>query len=87
MLSIAPYISWNPVEGELALFDSRTGTYHALNGSGAAIWRAIASGKSEVETTDQLAAEHGAARETVAADVRAFIADALSLGLLVEGPA
>jgi hypothetical protein len=87
LLIIAPHISWNPVDGELALFDGRTGAYHALNPSGAAIWRAIAAGSDEAEAVETLAATVGAPRETIAADVRAFIADALARELLVESPA
>lgn len=87
MLAIAPHISWNPVEGELALFDSRTGAYHALNASGAAIWRAIAGGMREDEAVESLADTHEIPREAIAADVRAFIADALARDLLIELPA
>ena len=84
MLAIAPHISWNPVEGELALFDTRTGAYHTLNASGAAIWRAIAAGMGEDKAVEALAAAHGGPREAIAADVRAFIADALTRELLIE---
>lgn len=87
MLSIAPSISWNPVEGELALFEARSGAYHALNPSAAAIWRAIASGMNETETIDSIAEAHDAPREIVAENVREFIVDALAKGLLVEDPA
>lgn len=87
MLRVAPHISWNNVEGELALFDSRSGAYHALNGSGAAIWRAVAAEMSEDEVVTALAATHDVPRETIAADVRAFIADALARELLIEAPA
>jgi len=84
LLIIAPHISWNPVEGELALFDSRTGAYHALNTSGATIWRAIASGQQGDEIIDGLAATYGVPRDAMAADVAAFVADALARGLLAE---
>lgn len=87
MLRIAPHISWNNVEGELALFDSRSGAYHALNGSGAAIWRAIAAGMNEDEAIAALSATHDAPPEAIAADVRAFVADALARELLIEAPA
>ncbi|MES2442346.1 MAG: PqqD family protein, partial [Pseudomonadota bacterium] len=72
MPKIAPHIAWNPVEGELALFDSRDGRYHALNGPGAAIWRAIAAGLDEEAIVDALAASHDAPRETIAGHVREF---------------
>ena len=84
MLSIAPHIAWNNVEGELALFDSRDGSYHALNRSGAAIWRAIAAGIPESGIADRLADAHDAPREMIAANVREFIDTALAKGLLVR---
>ena len=87
MLRIAPHISWNNVEGELALFDSRSGAYHALNGSAAAIWRAVAAEMTEGEAVEALANMHDAPREAITADVRAFIADALARELLIETPA
>jgi len=84
LLIISPHISWNPVEGELALFDARTGAYHALNASGAAIWRAIAAGKNGDDLIDSLAAAHGVPRDRMATDVAAFVADALARELLIE---
>jgi hypothetical protein len=87
LFSIAPSISWNPVEGELALFDARTGAYHALNPGAATIWRAIASGMNETQAIDAIAEAHDAPREIIAANVRDFIADALAKGLLQEDPA
>jgi len=86
LLRIAPHISWNNVEGELALFDSRDGSYHALNGSAAAIWRAIAAGQDEPGVADALAARFEAPRSAIAEQVAEFIAAARAKGLL-EGPA
>jgi hypothetical protein len=86
LLRIAPHIAWNNVEGELALFDSRDGTYHALNGSGAAIWRAIAAGLDERGIVDVLAAQFDAPRAAIAENLAEFIAAARAKGLL-ETPA
>lgn len=86
MLRIAPHIAWNNVEGELALFDSRDGSYHALNGSGAAIWRAIAAGHDEPGIVDALAAQFDAPRAEIAGNVAEFVAMARAKGLL-EDPA
>ena len=73
---------WQDVPGELALFDARTETYSALNGSAAAIWREIASG-ADVETmVDRLARAHDVPVAVMADDVAAFVADALAKGLL-----
>jgi len=86
LLRIAPHIAWNNVEGELALFDSRDGTYHALNGPGAAIWRAIAAGRDQPGIVDALAGQFDAPRDTIEASVGEFLAMARAKGLL-EGAA
>jgi hypothetical protein len=84
LLSVASHISWNPIEGELVLFDCRDGRYYALNGSGAAIWRAIVSGLDEAAMIDTLAARYGAPRETMAQNIGEFIDAALAKNLLVR---
>jgi hypothetical protein len=84
LLSIASHISWNPVAGELVLFDCRDGAYHALNGSGAEIWRAIVSGLDEQQTIDALAERYDAPREAIARNVREFIDAALAKNLLLR---
>ena len=84
LLTIAPHIAWNNVEGELALFDTRNGSYHALNPSGAEIWRAIAAGQDEAQAAGALAARYHAPHAEILADIRAFIADARARGLLED---
>jgi len=75
------------VAGELALFDDRDGRYHALNGSAAAIWRAIADGLDGPAIVDALIANYDAPRETIAQAVQTFVETALARGLLVRGSA
>ncbi|WP_066822976.1 PqqD family protein [Sphingomonas mali] len=82
MLKIAPHIAWNNVGGELALFDGRDGTYHALNESSAAIWRGIAAGLDETEIVRSLAENHNAEPAEIGRDVREFIDLARTKGLL-----
>jgi hypothetical protein len=84
LLKIAPYIAWNNVGGELALFDSRDGAYHALNASGAAIWRAIADGLDPAGVVRVLAEQHDAPPSEIEQDVREFIDLARAKGLLEE---
>jgi Coenzyme PQQ synthesis protein D (PqqD) len=86
LIKIAPAIAWNNVEGELALFDSRNGAYHALNGTGAAIWRAIADGLDPAEIAGSLAAAYDAPRDAIESEIAAFIGMASAKGLL-EDPA
>jgi len=81
-LSIADHISWQNVPGELALFDVRDGRYHALNGTAAEIWRAIAAGQSPAEIAAALRARHEAPAGEIEQAVEAFIAAARDKGLL-----
>lgn len=81
-LFIPDHIVWQDVPGELALFDAHAGTYHALNASAAAIWRALAAGLSEAEATRMLAEHHMTSRHEMAEAVAAFVRDAKALGLV-----
>jgi hypothetical protein len=81
-LSIPDHVSWQNVPGELALFDLRDGRYHALNGTAAEIWRAIAAGQSPSEIVAGLRARHDAPDGEIEEAVDAFIAAAQGKGLL-----
>ena len=81
-LSIPDHVSWQNVPGELALFDLRDGRYHALNGTAAEIWRAIAAGQSPSEIVAGLRARHDAPNGEIERAVDAFIAAARGKGLL-----
>jgi hypothetical protein len=83
MLAIAPYISWNSVEGELALFDERDDRYHALNPSAARIWCHIARQTLVTEIYSKLAQSSRQPISVIKGDVDDFIRNALALGLLV----
>lgn len=84
MIRPAPELSWPPVAGELAVYDARDGQYHVLNPSAAAIWTAMAAQTPVSQIVADLAARHGIAVEAMRADVDAFIAEALALGLLID---
>lgn len=85
MIRPAPGLSWPPVAGEVAIYDARDGQYHVLNPSAAAIWAALATGSPVPEIVADLADAHGVPVEAMRADVDAFIADAIQIGLLVDG--
>ena len=82
MLFICSSIDWNDLDGELALFDPRDGRYHALNSPAAAIWRGIADGLSPAMIVARLADLYAAPPDHIAADVAAFIDQALAKGLI-----
>ena len=84
MIMVAPQLSWPPVDGEVAIYDSRDGRYHVLNNSAAQIWHRIAAGLGAAEIASELAAEHRATVESVRQDVDLFIAEGLELGLLIN---
>jgi hypothetical protein len=84
---IPDHIVWQDVPGELALFDARDQTYSALNGSAAAIWREVARGVDQDTIVRTLAAQYDLPDHAIAADVTAFLTDAVGRGLLVAGAA
>lgn len=65
------------------LLDLRQGRYYSLNGVGAEIWSQIESGRSVPEIESHLEGTFGAPRDTVRADVAAFLDD-LSRKKLVD---
>ncbi len=83
-LTIPTYISWQDVDGELALFDERDNRYHLLNGTAAAIWRAIAAGMDRAMVIDRIAASFRVKPEDIVADIDAFTEAAIAQGLLVR---
>jgi hypothetical protein len=83
-LTIPTYISWQDVDGELALFDERDNRYHLLNGTAAAIWRAIAAGMDRAMVIDRIAASFRVKPEDIVADIDAFAEAAIAQGLLVR---
>jgi hypothetical protein len=81
-LSIPDHVSWQNVPGELALFDLRDGRYHALNGTAAEIWRAIAAGQDAPAIVAGLRAQHDGPADEIEQAVTDFIAEARDKGLL-----
>ena len=84
MPTIPTYITWQDVDGELALFDERDDRYHLLNGTAAAIWRGIAAGMDRALLIDRIAAGFSVKPEDIVADIDAFIGAATAQGLLLR---
>lgn len=82
MLTIPTYITWQDVDGELALFDERDDRYHVLNGTAAAIWRGIAAGLDRAMLIDQIATGFRIKPADIIPDIDAFAEAAIALGLL-----
>lgn len=80
----AASVHWTDAGGELVIFDPVRGSYHALNGSAAAIWRALGDGRSAEAIVDLLVGRFEADRDAIAADVAVFLSSAVSSGLISE---
>ena len=63
------------------IFDRTHGTYHALNGSASAVWRALGDGRSATALVELLNERFAV---DVSADVTAFLTTALAAGLITE---
>lgn len=82
-ISCAPLISWGPGEADIVLFDSCTGSYHALNASATAIWLHLSAGLQLPAIAAAISAAHGLAPEEAVADVSGFFETALHAGLVI----
>lgn len=80
----AETISWTDTGGELLLFERERGSYHALNGSGSVIWRAMSDGAAETDIVAKIAADFAADPATIAADVTEFLDRGVAAGLIVR---
>jgi hypothetical protein len=77
----AETVSWTDAGGELVIFDRGSGTYHALNVSASAIWRALGDGRSAAAIVGLLNERFAA---DTSADVADFLSTALAAGLITE---
>lgn len=76
-------ISWTDTGGDLLLFNNASGSYHALNPQGSAVWRAMGEGATEDEIVGRIMAKFGARAEIIESDVADFLGKALAGGLIV----
>jgi hypothetical protein len=76
--------SWTDAGGELLIFDRERGSYHALNGTGSRIWRAMGEGAAQSDIVARLAAEFDADPAVISGDVAEFLARGVAGGLIVE---
>lgn len=77
-------VHWTDAGRELVIFDRVSGHYHALNGTAAAIWRALGDGQTAPAIIDILIERYDMARDAIAADVASFLSQALAAGLISE---
>jgi hypothetical protein len=79
-------VSETEIDGELVLLDTSSGTLHALNPIGAAVWSEL-DGQRDVETiVADLSAAARADVDRVRGDVMSFLEQLSRGGLLSEAP-
>jgi hypothetical protein len=74
------------VDGELVMLDPSTSDYFGLDGVGLRIWELCAEPQSIDSLVAVLTTEYDVDAATCESEVRAFVADLESSGLIVAGP-
>ncbi len=74
------------VDGELVMLDPSTSDYFGLDGVGLRIWELCAEPQSIDSLVAALTAEYDVDAATCESEVRAFVTDLESSGLIVAGP-
>jgi hypothetical protein len=72
------------LDGEAVIIDLMSGRYHGASGVGATVWQAISAGCSMEDLLADVARLHTAVPEDAADQIRRFIDQLVTAGLVVE---
>lgn len=75
--------SWRDVNNELVVLNLQSGEYFTFNNVGRLIWLAVNDGKTVDEITRSVVEQYTATEDKAVTDVKAFISNLLSEGLLI----
>ena len=85
-VSVPDHVTWHDAGVNLVVFNGDDGTYHAFDGVGSDIWRALAcDGRLSVAAAALRQRYHDEAG-AIDGDLRAFVDRASTLGLLAIAP-
>lgn len=76
--------SWRDVNNELVVLNLQSGEYFTFNDVGRLIWLTLNDGKSVEDIAKAVVEQYSTAEEKAMADVKAFISNLLSEGLLIS---
>lgn len=76
------HILWKVIGHEAILFDTTTGDFFSLSGTGIRIWCLLTEGKSSPEIASTILAEYEVDPETAQDDVDELIANMKSNGII-----
>lgn len=83
-IKIKKGLAYRRVAGEMFVVDSAKARLHELNAPAAVIWEGLSKGRSEAAIVSAMAEEYEVDERTALADVKCFISELRSAGL-VEG--
>jgi len=75
-------LEWREIDNDIVILDGRDATYLTLNGSGAVLWRLLATDATRQELVDALLGTYEVDHLTAAADTDAFLATLSEQGFL-----
>jgi hypothetical protein len=75
--------SWRDVNNELVVLNLQSGEYFTFNDVGRLIWLTLNDGKSVEDIAKALVDQYSTTEEKAMLDVRSFISNLLSEGLLI----
>jgi coenzyme PQQ synthesis protein D (PqqD) len=75
-------VFWREDEGEIIALDAAVARYFSANPSATTLWKRLVDGATEADLTDALSERYKVSRETAETDVRAFLGELSSRGLL-----
>ena len=78
------HLEFREIEGEVVALDLKNSTYIGINQSGGELWPLLRAGTDEEALVAHLVGEFGISVEVATKDVRAFIEELRSRGLLTE---
>jgi hypothetical protein len=75
--------SWRDVNNELVVLNLQSGEYFTFNDVGRLIWISVNDGKRVEDITKLVVEQYATTEDKAQADVKAFISNLLSEGLLI----
>jgi hypothetical protein len=80
---VPEHVTWHDAGADLVVFNRLDGTYHAFDGVGSDIWRALARDGRLWAVAAELRQQYEDHGQTIDDDLDGFVERASSLGLLV----
>ena len=77
-------LDWREIDSDIVILDGREATYLTLNGSGALLWRLLATNVTRDELVEALLETYEVDHPTAEADTDAFLAALSEQGFLAS---